>query len=256
MALSALKSWGSEILTPTDLNAEFANVYNNALTLISPLTGNLDFGGFRGTGLSLGTAASPSVQFTGDTNTGIYSSGADALDFSTAGVDSWRINSSGQLVGVINNAVIIGGTSTTSTLTLRTTTGGGTIGSDLIIQTGNNGSVELARFRNSGIATIGTPTITTSAGNGDIVVGNNINIRGQNAGATDTVRMMGLNAQNNVTLGGGYAGDTYTIILGIINASLVAGSSNANGTIVIDTTNNRFVYYSGGNRYFLAGTSF
>ena len=50
------------------------------------MTGDLAFGGFRLTGLSLGTVGSPAVQFTGDTNTGIYSSAADTVDVSSGGV--------------------------------------------------------------------------------------------------------------------------------------------------------------------------
>ena len=44
MALSRVKNWvAGEILTASDLNSEFNNLLNNALTLISPLTGNLNF---------------------------------------------------------------------------------------------------------------------------------------------------------------------------------------------------------------------
>lgn len=43
MALSRVKSWiANEVLTASDLNAEFNNILNNALSLISPLTGNLN----------------------------------------------------------------------------------------------------------------------------------------------------------------------------------------------------------------------
>jgi hypothetical protein len=42
MALSRVKTWGAEVLYSADLNAEFNNILNNALALISPLTGNLD----------------------------------------------------------------------------------------------------------------------------------------------------------------------------------------------------------------------
>jgi len=42
MALARIKIWGVEVLTDTDLNAEFNNILNNALNLISPLTGDLD----------------------------------------------------------------------------------------------------------------------------------------------------------------------------------------------------------------------
>lgn len=43
MALSALKTWiANEVLTASDLNGMNTNILNNALSLISPLTGNLD----------------------------------------------------------------------------------------------------------------------------------------------------------------------------------------------------------------------
>lgn len=45
-----------------------------------------------------GTAALPGITFSGDTNTGIHSSGADILDLVTAGVAQWRIDASGRLV--------------------------------------------------------------------------------------------------------------------------------------------------------------
>lgn len=52
--------------------------------------------------------------------------------------------------------LFIGGTTTTSTLTLRSTSGSGTTGADIIFQTGNNGATEAARFLNSGNFGIGT----------------------------------------------------------------------------------------------------
>lgn len=45
-----------------------------------------------------GTAALPGIAFSGDTNTGIHSSGADILDLVTAGVAQWRVDDSGRLV--------------------------------------------------------------------------------------------------------------------------------------------------------------
>ena len=44
MALSRLTTWtGGDTLTASALNAEFNNILNNALSLISPLTADLDF---------------------------------------------------------------------------------------------------------------------------------------------------------------------------------------------------------------------
>lgn len=50
---------------------------------------------------------------------------------------------------------LIGGTGTTSALTLQTTTGVGTTGADIIFKGGNNGATELARVTNGGYLSIG-----------------------------------------------------------------------------------------------------
>ncbi len=52
MALAAVKTFvAAEVLTAADLNTLNTNILNNALTLISPLTGNLDAAGFDITAL-------------------------------------------------------------------------------------------------------------------------------------------------------------------------------------------------------------
>ena len=53
-------------------------------------------------------------------------------------------------------ATVIGGTGTTSTLTLRSTSGVGTTGADIVFQTGNNGATEVMRLQNGGNVGIGT----------------------------------------------------------------------------------------------------
>jgi hypothetical protein len=62
----------------------------------------------------------------------------------------------------------IGGTGTTSTLTLRSTSGVGTTGADIILQAGNNGATELMRLMNSGNIGIKTasPQVTLHTLNG------------------------------------------------------------------------------------------
>lgn len=52
--------------------------------------------------------------------------------------------------------LVIGGTGTTSTLTLRSTSGVGTTGADIILQTGSNGATEVMRLQNGGNVGIGT----------------------------------------------------------------------------------------------------
>ena len=86
MALTRLNEYNTgTTLTEAALEGEFDNIYSNALTLISPLTADLAAGGFRITGLSLGSLASPSLQFTGDVNTGIYSPAAEQVAIVCAG---------------------------------------------------------------------------------------------------------------------------------------------------------------------------
>src|SRR3990167_2748024 len=82
------------VLTATIWISEFNNIYQNALSLISPLTSDLAAGGNKITGLSIGTVASPSLQLTGDTNTGWYSSAADTLDGATGGVQAISLGAS------------------------------------------------------------------------------------------------------------------------------------------------------------------
>jgi len=47
----------------------------------------------------LGAVGAPSYTFTGDTNTGIYSSAADTLNFSTGGTNQLSLSSSGVKIG-------------------------------------------------------------------------------------------------------------------------------------------------------------
>lgn len=67
-------------------------------------------------------------------------------------------------VEISNAPILIGGTGTTSTLTLRSTSGVGTTGADIIFQTGNNGATEAMRIANAGDISIGTATPASIGG--------------------------------------------------------------------------------------------
>lgn len=54
-------------------------------------------GGGASVPFAAGSAASPSITFTGDTNTGIFSPGADTIGFSEGGTEVMRLDSSGNL---------------------------------------------------------------------------------------------------------------------------------------------------------------
>lgn len=61
------------------------NILDNALSLISPLTANLAAGGFIVTGLGIGSVTGPSLSFTGDVDTGVYSPAANRVALAAAG---------------------------------------------------------------------------------------------------------------------------------------------------------------------------
>ena len=71
-------------LTHTEVDTNFTNLNTNKL---------------EAGAIALGSAATPSISFTGDTNTGIYSPGEDTLAFVTAGSNRVHITSGG-LVGI------------------------------------------------------------------------------------------------------------------------------------------------------------
>jgi hypothetical protein len=93
----------ANIVDGTIVNADVNASAAIAGTKISP-----DFGSqtVQTTGIfshALGTATAPTVTFTGDTNTGIYSPGADQLAISTNGVGRLFVDANGN-VGVGNNS--------------------------------------------------------------------------------------------------------------------------------------------------------
>jgi hypothetical protein len=79
MALSRVKTWSSgETLTASDLNAEFNNILNNPVSLLSPLTGALDLNGQE-------------LIFDADADTSITVSDDDVFDFKIGGTDGFFI---------------------------------------------------------------------------------------------------------------------------------------------------------------------
>ncbi|MEK7541026.1 MAG: hypothetical protein AAB529_02185, partial [Patescibacteria group bacterium] len=92
--------------------------------------GSGDLFGVNSSGYALlpaGLVGTPSLSFTSDTNTGLWSSAADTLNFSTAGSERARIDSAGALgVGVTSPTAILhlkAGTTAASTAPLKFTSG-------------------------------------------------------------------------------------------------------------------------------------
>ena len=91
MALSRVKEWvDGEVLTDTDLDAEFDNIIDNPISLISPLTNTLDADGKQ-------------IILDADGDTSITSDSDDVIDIEIAGTDSMFIgHGTGNTVGFVH----------------------------------------------------------------------------------------------------------------------------------------------------------
>ena len=94
------------------------------------------------------------VDINGGTIDGTVIGGSSAAAGTFTSVNSTTAVSSTSLT----TPLVIGGATTTSTLRLRSTSGVGTTGADIIFQTGNNGATEAMRILNSGNLGVGTAT--------------------------------------------------------------------------------------------------
>jgi len=63
--------------------------------------------------LELGTVTAPTLAFTGDSNTGVYSPGADRLGLVTAGAMQWEVSAAGRLLNPANTQVAFAANRTT-----------------------------------------------------------------------------------------------------------------------------------------------
>jgi hypothetical protein len=121
----------------------------------------------------LGTVGAPSYSFIGDTDTGMWSAGPNALNFSVSGNEVVSINSSRFLgVGDTNPGVkvsIIDGSNATLTVfkAQQSSVGAAAIGVSDIIRT-NNGAISASI---GSTANGGNPTISTDAASGVFSIG-------------------------------------------------------------------------------------
>jgi hypothetical protein len=127
----AVASGGTGVTTSTGTGS---TVLSNSPTLVTPVLGSA-----TATQLTtgLGSAAAPSITFTGDTNTGIFSPAADTIAFSEGGVEAARFDASGRLlIGTTTSGVATGVMQTISNSSAsytqynRGTSGGGIVGSE------------------------------------------------------------------------------------------------------------------------------
>lgn len=98
MALSRVKTWSAgEILTASDLNTEFNNILNNAISLISPATADFDMDGNQ-------------LILDGDADTVIVADTDDQIDFDLGGTHIYAFKT----VATAVNGIEFTGSVTTS----------------------------------------------------------------------------------------------------------------------------------------------
>jgi len=196
-------------------------VYNKTTDVLT--TGSL-----RAT--SLGAAATPSLTFTSDPNTGIYSPGADQLAASTAGSERIRITSAG-LVGIGTSAVQAGHTLQVNGIIASVTPFGAftalqtTGGTGFRWTLANDGTCRLQKTTDGFVASTSTAIVIDASDRVGI-------------GVTSPSSLLHLAEAGNITVGtttGTKIGTATTQKLGFYNATpVVQPAAVANATTAVD----------------------
>jgi hypothetical protein len=150
---------------------------------------------------------------------------------------------------------LAGGSTTTSALTLKSTTGVGTTGADIIFQVGNNGATEAMRINSSGSVGIG---ITSPLGKLSIKTGTDqllTFLSGTSVGASDGVALYSSNEANNtnkslaINCSTFYVAATTTTFTGTIGTPLTASralaTDSSSNLAVSAVTSTELGYLSG-----------
>ena len=226
------------ILDGTILNADVNASAAIAGTKISP-----DFGAqtIVTTGVhsaAAGSAAAPSMTFTGDLNTGIYSPGADQLAISTNGTGRLFVDASGNL-GIGNS---------------NQTSYNGSADNLVIGSTGSNGITIVSSSANAGYILFADGTTGQQAYEGQITYDHASNYFGFNTSAAERLRITSTGALNFV--GAGTAGSTQAVSFNgsapvnslVIDSSGRLGIGNSSPGAKLDVSGD--VIFNGGGTQF------
>jgi hypothetical protein len=171
-----------------------------------------------------GSALAPSITFDSDNDTGVYSSGANQLSFTTGGTERLRLDSAGQI-----ESVSLGSASAPSwSYTSDPNTGTFSPGSDTWAIT--TGSTERARIDSSGRLLVGT---TNALGNFVFAASNSSNIDVVVANKADYVG--GTNQEARLVLGKEESGNA--VPMGVISGRPNDATSSVAGILTFSTRN-------------------
>jgi len=188
--------------------------------------------------LALGSQGTPSLKFTGDTNTGIYSPGADQVAISTGGSGRLFISSAGEVTSANEklNLITVGrgaGSNSTNTaigasaLSANTTGSQNTAAGNLALTTNTTGQYNTA---------FGVAALNTNNGNDNTAVGRVALYFNSSGGSNVAVGHQALynntTGSNNVCIGVN-AGSDLTTGSGNTIIGNVAGTAGLNNTIIL-----------------------
>jgi hypothetical protein len=216
----AVANGGTGVTTSTGTGSV---VLSNSPTLVTPTLGAASATSIAN---GLGAVGTPSYTFTGDTNTGIFSPGADTLAFVEGGVEAMRIDSSGN--------VGIGTSSPSSALQV-------------------NGNIRVSNGTGFTTANSLIRSIQSMSGSSNQFVSNSIDFytaaftdNGQIAFSTGGVEAMRINGSGNVGIGTTSPAYRFDVRSG---ATATAIYANSTATTAYSATS----YNGTGARMFLVG---
>ena len=200
----------------------------------------------------LGTAAAPSIAFTGDTNTGIYSPGADQVAISTGGTEKLIVKSDGKvgigdsapgsrLTVADSSALTTTGISTCVGISLQNTSN--TIGNYTSIQNrdaSGDQNAEIKFFNITQDTTLqGAIAFTTRSGTGEFAEKMRLSPEGRlGIGTTSPGSLLHLADAGNITVGtttGTKIGTATTQKIGFYNTTpVVQPTAVADATTAVD----------------------
>jgi len=189
-----------ETLSNVTINGGNVTVTNMVATTANATTGNITT-----VIVGAGTSAAPSITFTGDTNTGIFSPAADTIAFTEGGVEAMRIDASGNLgIGTssptqklqVAGRIAVSGTNPSIQQIVQNSSldlcGGTTVGTDPSIQIAGSTTTSDANkiFYNSNThvfrSSSGGTTYSTIDSSGNLGIGTSSPIRPLQVGAYGT----------------------------------------------------------------------